>query len=72
MWLTEYFSPSGGQVWAVHGQVVDRDSRQGESTAAPCVPGVWVQRQPNDEEAHHCEGDCNGQWHLVDRILSWS
>lgn len=62
--VVEDVSPSLGQAKAVDGQIVNWDTSQGESTAPPCVPGVRVQRQTHDEEANHCEGDCNGQWHL--------
>lgn len=62
--LTEDASPSMGQAKSVDGHVVNWDPGQCESTASPCVPGVRVQRQTHDEEANHCEGDCDDQGHL--------
>lgn len=53
-----------GQAEAVDGHIVDWDPGQCESTALPRVPGVRVQRETHDEEANHCEGDCDDQGHL--------
>lgn len=49
---------------AVDCDVVNREAGQREGAAAPCVPGVRVQRQTHDEEANHSEGDSDGQGDL--------
>lgn len=64
LWLTKYASQSCGQAISVDGHVINWNSCQCQSAASPCVPGVRVQRQTHDEEANHCEGDCDDQRHL--------
>ncbi len=64
--LTEEVFPFKGQAKAMNSHIVKRDSGESESTAAPCVPGVRVQRQTHDEEADHCEDEGYGQGHLQD------
>lgn len=62
--LTEEVPPFPGQAESVHCHKVNWDAGQCESTAAARVPGVRIQRQAHDEEADHCEGDCDHQGYL--------